>query len=187
MTFRWPSGVPYDAGAACLDFAYSGGVGVFAAFETLHVPDDLGRWLARPPLSVRVASPTTDDLMNAVGVREAIRALLTAAVDGAVPPAAAAQVVNQTASTPPLVPRLRAGAVEWAPGATVEQAMSSLGRDALDVLAAGVRVAQCSADDCPLIFVDDSRSGSRRWCSMQRCGNRAKVRRHRAAGDPAES
>jgi predicted RNA-binding Zn ribbon-like protein len=29
------------------------------------------------------------------------------------------------------------------------------------------------------VFYDESRAGSRRWCSMQRCGNRAKVRAHR--------
>jgi len=26
--------------------------------------------------------------------------------------------------------------------------------------------------------VDESRNGSRRWCSMKDCGNRAKARRH---------
>jgi predicted RNA-binding Zn ribbon-like protein len=30
------------------------------------------------------------------------------------------------------------------------------------------------------VFRDESRTANRRWCSMQRCGNRAKVRAHRA-------
>ncbi|MEV6911021.1 CGNR zinc finger domain-containing protein [Amycolatopsis sp. NPDC051071] len=30
---------------------------------------------------------------------------------------------------------------------------------------------ECSADDCYLLFFDTSRSGNRRWCSMERCGN----------------
>ena len=42
------------------------------------------------------------------------------------------------------------------------------------------RLSRCSADDCALVFYDSSRGGTRRWCSMQRCGNRAKVRAHRA-------
>jgi predicted RNA-binding Zn ribbon-like protein len=29
------------------------------------------------------------------------------------------------------------------------------------------------------VFFDESRSNNRRWCSMQRCGNRSKVRAHR--------
>jgi predicted RNA-binding Zn ribbon-like protein len=42
------------------------------------------------------------------------------------------------------------------------------------------RIRTCAADDCDLVFFDASRSNNRRWCSMQRCGNRAKVRGHRA-------
>jgi predicted RNA-binding Zn ribbon-like protein len=42
------------------------------------------------------------------------------------------------------------------------------------------RIRECAADDCGLVFYDESRSNNRRWCSMKRCGNRAKVRTHRA-------
>ncbi|MBW8872916.1 MAG: CGNR zinc finger domain-containing protein, partial [Leifsonia sp.] len=42
------------------------------------------------------------------------------------------------------------------------------------------RIRECSAEDCRLVYLDTSRSGTRRWCSMHRCGNRAKVREHRA-------
>jgi hypothetical protein len=31
-----------------------------------------------------------------------------------------------------------------------------------------------------VLYLDTTRSGTRRWCSMRRCGNRAKVRAHRA-------
>ncbi len=33
----------------------------------------------------------------------------------------------------------------------------------------------CASDDCDLYFVNQSRNGRRRWCSMSTCGNRAKV------------
>jgi predicted RNA-binding Zn ribbon-like protein len=43
------------------------------------------------------------------------------------------------------------------------------------------RIRQCAAHNCYLTFLDTSRPDSRRWCSMERCGNRAKVRAaHRA-------
>lgn len=45
-------------------------------------------------------------------------------------------------------------------------------------------VRQCAADDCGVIFLDTSRSHKRRWCSMQTCGNRAKVGRFRARQHP---
>ena len=48
------------------------------------------------------------------------------------------------------------------------------------------RVSQCNDDCCGWLFYDSSKNGSRRWCSMADCGNRAKARRHysksRAAG-----
>ena len=42
------------------------------------------------------------------------------------------------------------------------------------------RVKICPADDCRWAFYDTSRNGSRQWCSMAVCGNRAKARAHRA-------
>jgi predicted RNA-binding Zn ribbon-like protein len=40
------------------------------------------------------------------------------------------------------------------------------------------RVRQCANERCLWLFVDDSKNGSRRWCSMTACGNRAKAHRH---------
>ncbi len=41
------------------------------------------------------------------------------------------------------------------------------------------RVKQCRDASCSWLFVDGSRNGSRRWCSMHLCGNRARVRAFR--------
>jgi predicted RNA-binding Zn ribbon-like protein len=40
------------------------------------------------------------------------------------------------------------------------------------------RVRNCANPDCPFWFLDTTRSGTRRWCSMAVCGNRLKARRH---------
>ncbi|MBL4739894.1 MAG: CGNR zinc finger domain-containing protein [Sneathiella sp.] len=37
------------------------------------------------------------------------------------------------------------------------------------------KIRQCASDNCDLYFVNSSRNGRRRWCSMSTCGNRAKV------------
>jgi predicted RNA-binding Zn ribbon-like protein len=42
------------------------------------------------------------------------------------------------------------------------------------------KVRQCNDDFCSWLFVDTSRNGRRRWCSMQLCGNRARVRDYRS-------
>lgn len=44
-------------------------------------------------------------------------------------------------------------------------------------------IKQCAAEDCGVFFLDKSRAGTRRWCSMSNCGNRNKVRRFRATNE----
>jgi predicted RNA-binding Zn ribbon-like protein len=41
-----------------------------------------------------------------------------------------------------------------------------------------VQVRECAGATCTWLFLDRSRNRSRRWCSMETCGNRAKARRH---------
>jgi predicted RNA-binding Zn ribbon-like protein len=42
------------------------------------------------------------------------------------------------------------------------------------------RVRECANDKCLWLFLDESKNGTRRWCSMSACGNRAKAHRHYA-------
>lgn len=39
-------------------------------------------------------------------------------------------------------------------------------------------VRECEGVGCGSLFLDSSKNHSRRWCSMESCGNRAKVNRH---------
>lgn len=52
--------------------------------------------------------------------------------------------------------------------------------DAADLLCEGNRgrVRKCENPACILFFHDQSRNGTRRWCSMDLCGNRAKAAAH---------
>jgi predicted RNA-binding Zn ribbon-like protein len=59
----------------------------------------------------------------------------------------------------------------------------AIARDAMLLLESNLleRVKLCpGSDDCGWLFLDASKNGSRRWCSMDGCGNRVKVRRHLA-------
>lgn len=40
------------------------------------------------------------------------------------------------------------------------------------------RVRACSGSDCGWLFLDTSKNHTRRWCTMEGCGNRAKARSH---------
>ena len=46
------------------------------------------------------------------------------------------------------------------------------------------RIRLCSSHDCGWLFLDESRNGSRRWCSMEGCGNVEKARRYRRRQRP---
>ena len=50
----------------------------------------------------------------------------------------------------------------------------------LDLLATAPadRIRHCAGTGCVLWFLDTSRNGGRRWCSMAGCGNRAKAHAH---------
>jgi predicted RNA-binding Zn ribbon-like protein len=47
------------------------------------------------------------------------------------------------------------------------------------------RVRECEGERCGWLFLDTSKAGRRRWCSMADCGNRAKARRRRVVRSKA--
>ncbi len=63
-----------------------------------------------------------------------------------------------------------------------EQALIVLAHSAVALLTSEdiERVRKCAHEACDWLFLDRSRNGRRRWCRMEACGNRCKVRRHRA-------
>lgn len=171
----------FDPGAFCLEFALTGGEGHRAAYETLHSAGDLRRWI-EARFGVEVERVTAADLAEARRVREAIWQLADARIVRRATPAAAAGALNRAAARPPLSPRIDgAGARVWARPVTPGQVLSTVARDAVELFTGPMadRVRRCAGNDCLLTFVDTSRPGRRRWCSMERCGNRAKVRAFR--------
>lgn len=66
-------------------------------------------------------------------------------------------------------------------GSGMDRILWPIARSAADLLAFGdpSRIRQCADDrGCGWLFLDRSRNRSRRWCSMEDCGNRAKAGRH---------
>jgi predicted RNA-binding Zn ribbon-like protein len=55
-------------------------------------------------------------------------------------------------------------------------------RDAEELISSplAARVRICAAEGCGWAFLDCSKNGGRRWCSMKLCGNRAKAARFRS-------
>jgi len=171
----------FDSGSLALDFAYTGGMGEPGRWEQLRGASDLSEWLGeRYP---HVAEATERDLADALILRAAIASLARAASDGAEPQADDIDTVNLFAATPDIPPAIDGGHRQAGRSRVrAGQALSTIARDAVQLLAHNDdgRIRECAADDCQLVFYDESRTNNRRWCSMQRCGNRAKVKAFRA-------
>ncbi|MEU5884749.1 CGNR zinc finger domain-containing protein [Spirillospora sp. NPDC047279] len=175
----------FDAGAVCLDFAHTGGEGHYAKFESLHTPADLGEWLAQPPLDAVMTVPVTArELVAAKALRQAIWDAAHAQAARGPLPAAAVATINRAAAAAPLVPELAADGTSagWTTPVRATQALSNLAREMIELLSGPLseRIRECASDTCPMVFVDSSRPNARRWCAMERCGNRHKLRAMRA-------
>lgn len=172
----------FDAGSIALDFAYTGAMGNNATGEQLHSPSDLMDWL-RERFPEMDATATDRDLIDALALRQAIARSTMAISRGQRPVGDDVDVINLFAATPDIPPVLAGGRRQAGrTHARVSQTLSVMAREVIALFAAtrADRIRECAADDCQLVFYDESRSNNRRWCSMQRCGNRAKVRAHRA-------
>ncbi|WP_053203420.1 CGNR zinc finger domain-containing protein [Jiangella muralis] len=173
--------VRFLTGRVSLDITHTGGEGEYARWEIVHTPGDLARWLG-VILSVDGLTAGPADLAAMRPVRAAITdAARSLAVGGSVR-ASDVATINAAAAVPPLVPTLGAvGAGVGYAAPTTAAALSSIARDAIDLFAGplATRIRVCASETCGLLLVDTSRPGKRRWCSMQRCGNLAKVRAHR--------
>jgi predicted RNA-binding Zn ribbon-like protein len=69
--------------------------------------------------------------------------------------------------------------LSWAGSDPVERIRWAVCAAAMELLISDdlVRVKQCRHEGCGWVFLDKSKNSSRRWCSMQGCGARAKMRR----------
>ena len=177
----------FCTGRPCLDLVHTGGEGPLAGWEIVHDADDLGRLLGvilgLPPLLANEA-----DLAAMRSLRAALARVAYDLAEGSrrtIPlrPDDVA-TVNAAAAVPPLVPALRPDGATTLVAPTAAAALSTLARDAADLFGGPLarRIRVCAAEDCGLLLVDTSRPGRRRWCSMEHCGNRTKVRTHRSRG-----
>ena len=182
LRFRFGLGSPW------VDFTATLGARLAAQpVERLRSPDDLARWAREAGFSDRAAASPAQ-LDAAIVLREQIHRAADAVRTNGVPDASDVAGLNAWAARPALAPQLvPSGALAWTGDGTMEEVLALIGRDAVELLAspARERLRMCSDPYCGALFVDFSRPGNRRWCSMSTCGNRAKKRALRARQDGA--
>src|SRR3954454_3690172 len=152
------------------------------AVEELGTPHDLAAWLGAHGLLQPGAPVTAAVLAEAVRVREALRDMLAAKVGLEVDVAAAKAEIDAAARRAGLELRFDPTCPRVEP--TVGGVRGAIGRivvEVYDEMVDGIweRMKACKAEDCRWAFLDTSKNKSRAWCSMESCGNRAKVHAYR--------
>jgi predicted RNA-binding Zn ribbon-like protein len=163
-----------------------------ATVDLLATPEALAAWLGEArDLPSRDALPKTPSGMRilmgeAILLRTEIRALFAAVSQGRDVPEPmlhaldrALRASHRSARCVSEAGTIRVVEEEWADAPLAF--LSPFARSAAELVAwcDPDRLRECEAIDCPTWFYDASKGGIRRWCSMARCGNRAKAARHR--------
>jgi len=151
-----------------------------SASEELRSPQDLAAWCRKAGLPETEWSE--EAFAAAVALREAIYRLLAAAAAKTEPAPEDLALLGRALEAPP--PRRRLAwtgqGYVWDVGSLEAAPLAPVAWSAADLLASPLlpRVRLCANEKCLWVFLDESKSGNRRWCSMSACGNRAKAHRH---------
>ena len=154
-------------------------VDVHDGSDELDSPAALGRWLAEAGLMARGTPASARDLRLARRLRDALRAELSRHDRDAADPAVAAALEDVCQELPLRAVCTPEGVAALAGG--VRGALAGLVAAATTARVRGswARLKICPDDECHWAFYDPSRNHSKRWCSMEVCGNRSKVRAFR--------
>lgn len=162
--------------------------------EYLHGYADLVAWArhagvlaegeATRLLAASAAEPARADgaFAGAIALREAVYRVFAAIADRHEPAGGDLDAVQRAYVAAMDAARIRraGGGLDWtwAGRDELDRPLWPLARSAVELLVSGQldRVKRCPAP-CGWLFLDVTRNGSRRWCSMSECGNQAKSRR----------
>ena len=182
----------------CLDFANTLAYRGSSPTESLHTFADLLKWCD----DSRVIAPrlmhqlrgwqdkhpkrAAEAFIEAIALREVIYRIFHAVASGSNPDEVDLDLLNRALHDAPMRTTLlrNESGFGWQVDEETKISAASMLAPVLwsagDLLVAPelARLRECSNDKCLWLFLDDSKNGTRRWCSMQSCGNRAKAHRH---------
>jgi predicted RNA-binding Zn ribbon-like protein len=190
----------FIGGEPCLDFTNTvGGDRRTTVTEHLHGYGDLVAWGRQGELlapaqaralllrAQREPAAAAEALRDALELREALFDIFFALSEGKRPATERLEVLNRALAEAlrhrRVVQSGRTFSLGWHGSDDLRRMLWPVALSAAELLAGehGAPVKLCGmweVSGCGWLFVDESRNGSRRWCSMKDCGNRAKARRH---------
>jgi len=197
MAATMPLRHPLMGGRLCLDFCNTISDRRSSHDERLESYADLVGWgslagflnseeasrLTRLGMSCPIESVAVWE--RAICLREALTSIFCAAAEGRRMRSDALDVLNfelaAATARSQVVPTDAGYTWLWTErGMALDCVLWPIARSAADLLTEGPlgAIRKCEGRACGCLFLDTSRNGSRRWCDMRICGNRAKARRH---------
>ncbi len=186
MSEEWRGGFLFVANHPAVDFVNTWMVEQGTPVDLLPDSAALVRWLQAaglgPSLGPRaVSAPGTVDIAAFRRYREALRANLKRIEAGGDAARNFVSRTNYLLERYPAYRQLEAAPQGWGlarrfPRDNAAAAWAFLAESVASLLTETDRgrLRQCAG--CVLHFLDTSKKGTRKWCSMRMCGNRAKVR-----------
>lgn len=173
--------------AACLDFANSLDARPEPSRDWLAEPGGLQAWAVHA--GIPHPGSGVDLRPAARQLRDAVYQVFSAVAARHHPPEPALAGVTAVAAEGLTVATLRpvdpgrggsSYTLAWTPADGDRQVLWAIADSALGLLRGGPleRIGECPS--CGWLFLDTSRNGRRRWCSMAMCGNSVKSARHYA-------
>ncbi len=157
--------------------------------DLISTPDAFVRWARAASLIISedVFQPDEIWLEDALRFRTTLRNGAEALIADRNPPTATIAAVNEKLARSPVVSTLIKGGSGWevkrrSDARSADALLGRLAADFAETLASGRtdRLRQCEHPSCVMMFIDTSKNGKRRWCSMETCGNREKAAGRRA-------
>jgi len=153
--------------------------------ELLNDSQDLLNWANAAELSLDKGNNKKQLFRESLELREALKQVFTAILDTRGIPSNALNMVNQHLLNHVIKQELKKvkGKFELRSiykNLSIERLLGLIAFEAAELLQSNqlVKLKRCANPKCILLFVDTSKSGRRRWCSMEVCGNRSKAANH---------
>lgn len=168
------------AGNVALDFVATVAERGTGNEEGLDSGATLGRWYVEAGLVDRAPHVDESELNRALELREHLYVMVSALLNETPIPERSRLALNRAASRQGPINSVGAEGQHLRRGdaSACLAAVAQAGVDLVDPHDGAV-LKLCADDLCTHPFLDRSRAKARRWCDMETCGDRAKVRRYR--------
>jgi predicted RNA-binding Zn ribbon-like protein len=163
-----------SAGSLCLDLLATIEDPAGKRLDRLSTTSELVDWFGVVGLPEPAGGFTASDLDDTRLLRATVDAIARAVIAGTAPDPATVRALNNVAQHATPVFLMRSSGREQVAISEVDAAaaLAVIARDTVNLLTGPEIVRLRACEGCDALFYDRSPSGRRRWCSMQRCGER---------------